>query len=67
MTLNYELDYDWIKMNHLAEYVGQRSLLSNVIVRSTQTHKRQTDRTTRTTKVIGNNCFVFDLIPTYAV
>jgi len=38
MTLNYELDLDWVKRDHHAKYLGQRSFHSNVIKQNTQTH-----------------------------
>jgi len=39
MILTYELDLYWAKVNHRAEYLGQRSFRSKVIVRThTYTH-----------------------------
>ena len=51
--MTYELDLDWVKVNHRANYLGQRSFRWKVVVR-TDTHTQWTDRTTRTTKVVGN-------------
>ena len=37
MALTYELDLDWVKVNHRAEYLDHRSFRSKVMVQ-TQTH-----------------------------
>jgi len=54
MTLTYELDLYWVKIKYGAEYLGQRSFRSKIIVR-TQTHTHGDAHATRTTKVVGNN------------
>jgi len=39
MTSTYELDLYWVKIKHGAEYLGQRSFRSKIIVRThTHTH-----------------------------
>ena len=38
MSLTYEPNPDWVKINHLAEYLRQRSFRWKVIVRSSNTY-----------------------------
>jgi len=64
MTLTFEYDLDSVKMNQRANYLGQRSFSSKVIVR---THGRQTHTPDRIdwsilTKVVVNKRY--DIIHT---
>jgi len=54
MTFPWERDRDWVKVNYGAEYVGQSKVIS-LESHHTNTNRQtqQTDRTARTTKVIG--------------
>ena len=51
MTLTFELNWDSVKMNHFAKYLGQRSSNSSVILQ-THRHTHLTDCSSWTTKVI---------------
>jgi len=42
-------------MDHHGEYLGQRSFRSNVIIQTHTHYTKKTDRTIRTTKLIGDN------------
>jgi len=53
MTTTFELDLDWVKMNQHAEYLGQRSCRSKVIVLTHKHALQPTDRTTQTTEMVG--------------
>jgi len=54
MTLLYETDLCWVKINQYAECKDQASFRSQFTARThRQTYTRQTNRTTRTTKLFG--------------
>jgi len=56
MNSTYENDLDRVKTNHAAEYLGQRSFRSKVILGA---HTQRIDRITRTTKVVGKTICAF--------
>jgi len=50
MSLTYKLDLNWVNMNQIADYLGQKPFYSKVIV-PTHTDTQKTDGTRRTTQV----------------
>jgi len=53
MTLTFEHDIDYVKMNQLAKYLGQRSFSLKVIARTHRHTHSWTNCSTWTTKVVG--------------
>jgi len=42
--MTYKINLDWVKINHLAEYLSQRSFPSKVIFRNRDKHRHTTDQ-----------------------
>ena len=54
MIMTFELNLDTVKVKHRAEYLDQRSFISEVIAQMYR-HTHRTDCANWTTKVVGAN------------